>query len=102
MEMLLVQVLRKHGLPEPVLQYVIRDNGRFVARVDAALVEWKIAIEYESFQHHTGRSALIRDSARRNAQIALGWRPISVTWEDVRAGGHQVCADIWAAMRRVA
>jgi hypothetical protein len=102
MEMLLVQVLRRNGLPEPVLQYVISDNGRFVARVDAALVEWKIAIEYESFQYHTGRTALIRDSARRNAQIAIGWRPISVTWEDLRTGGRQVCADIRSAMRRAA
>ena len=102
MEMLLLQVLRRNGLPEPALQYVISDNGRFIARVDAALVEWKIAIEYESFQYHTGRSALIRDSARRNAQLAVGWRPISVTWHDLQTGGRQVCADIRAVMRRAA
>jgi len=101
MELRLLQALRSNGLPEPVTQYEIRHRWRFVARVDAAFVEWRIAIEYESFEHHTGRQALVRDSARRNAIVAAGWMPISVTWNDLRAGGTRVCASILAA-RRVA
>ena len=97
MELRLLQLLRRNGLPEPVTQYEIRVGGRFVARVDAAYVDWKIALEYESVAFHTGREALVRDSARRNQIVAVGWKPIAVTWADVVSGGHQVCAAITAA-----
>jgi hypothetical protein len=97
MELRLLQVLRRNGLPEPVTQYEIWHGGRFVARVDAAYVEWKIALEYESFAYHTGRGALVRDSARRNQIVAAQWKPIAVTWNDLVTGGHRVCADILAA-----
>ena len=97
MELRLLQVLRRNLLPEPVTQFEIWRDGRLVARVDAAFVEWRIALEYESFTHHTGKAALVRDSARRNEIVACGWKPISVTWEDLRTGGRQVCAAIRAA-----
>jgi hypothetical protein len=66
METMLVQVLRRHGFPEPFTQYKIRCAGRFVARVDAAYPEWRIAIEYDSYEYHAGRKAHDRDNARRN------------------------------------
>ncbi len=54
----------------------IRDrDGRLVARADFAYPDLKIAIEYDSYAHHVGKEALVRDSARRNAVVALGWLP---------------------------
>ena len=94
MEMLLLRVLRDQGLPEPRTQYVVRHRGRFVARVDAAYPEWRIALEYESFAFHTGKEALVRDSRRRNDLVAVDWLPISVTRPDLTTGGHLVCAQI--------
>jgi hypothetical protein len=102
MEMLMVQVLRANGLPEPVLQHEVRYQGRFVARVDAAFVESRIALDYESFEWHTGKAALVRNSARRNALIGADWKPIAVTWDDLRTGGHRVCAEIVRSMRSAA
>jgi hypothetical protein len=102
MEMKLLQVLRAHGLPEPVTQYEIRDRGRFVARVDAAYPDLRIALEYESLDWHTGKAALLRDSARRNALVALDWRPIAVTVEDLRSGGQAVCDQILRIRLRAA
>ncbi len=55
METKLKQLLRRNGLPKPVFQYEIWHNGRFVARVDAAYPEHRIAIEFDSYEHHTGR-----------------------------------------------
>lgn len=101
MEMKLLQVIRTHGLPEPVTQFEIRERGVLVARVDAAYPDLRIALEYESLDWHTGNAALIRDSARRNAIVALGWRPIAVTVEDLRSGGQVVCGQI-VRMRLVA
>jgi len=97
----LLQVLRANGLPPAIPQYKILDlEGRFVARVDAAIVEWKIALEYESIQEHTGKAALLRDNPRRRKVMRLGWKPLGVTIEDIREGGVQLCADILEVARQ--
>jgi predicted transcriptional regulator of viral defense system len=101
METWLLQVLRANGLPPAVPQYVIRDAaGRFVARVDAAIMEWRIALEYESIQEHTGKSALLRDNPRRRKIGRAGWTPLGVTIEDLKCGGTELCSDIRAIARR--
>jgi len=89
-----LQMLRRNGLPRPVTQHRILDGSRFVARVDFAYPEWKIAMEYESYQEHTGKLALDRDNPRRNALVALGWRPIGITPQDIRTGGLRVSNEI--------
>jgi hypothetical protein len=94
-ELLVLRLLARQGLPTPATQHEIRGHdGRLVARVDFAYPEHKIAIEYDSYEHHTGRLALVRDSARRNAVVALGWLPITATAEDVARGGDQLAADL--------
>jgi very-short-patch-repair endonuclease len=98
-ETLLLQVLRVNGLPRPVLQYAIFDGSTFVARVDAAYPAMKIAIEYDSYEHHTGRLALVRDSARRNRLVSLGWAPITATAVDLKNGGSVLAAAIRATAR---
>ena len=97
-ERLLLRLLRRHGFPKPTPQLEIRDgDGRLVARPDFAYPDLKIAIEYESYRHHVGKAALVRDTARRNAVVALGWAPIAATAEDLRTGGHQLASDLWRA-----
>jgi hypothetical protein len=94
-ERLLLRMLRRHGFPDPVAQFEIRDrDGRLVARPDFAYPDVKIAIEYDSFQEHVGKAALVRDSARRNALIARDWAPIVATAEDLRRGGNQLASDL--------
>jgi hypothetical protein len=100
METIVLQLLRRNGFPAPIPQYKIFDTqGRFVARVDFALVQWRIALEYESIQEHTGKSALLRDNPRRRKLIGLRWTPIGITIEDIKSGGAELCADIRAAVR---
>jgi hypothetical protein len=95
------RLLLRWGLPAPVMQYEVRDSGVLVARVDAAYPDWRIAVEYESYAHHVGRHALVRDNARRNRLVAVGWTYVAVTAEDLRSGGHAVAATIRAAARRL-
>lgn len=97
METLLLQVLRRKGFPEPITQYEIRRAGRFVARVDAAYPEWSIAIEYDSYKHHTGRKAIERDGDRRSRITGAGWVPVTATAADLRAGGPKLCDAIRGA-----
>ncbi len=100
-ETLLLQVLRKNGLPEPILQYeVFDDAGRFVARVDAAYPQWGALIEYDSIQEHSDEWALTRDSSRRNRLLALGHTTLTARHHDLRTGGGELCAAIRACRRR--
>ena len=96
----LLAVIRKHGLPPPVPQFAIVHNHRFVARVDFAYVDAKLAIEYESHEHHDGKLALERDSARRNQMLVIGWLPLCATHADLRSGGHRLCNEIRQALER--
>lgn len=100
METALIQCLRRNGWPEPVPQYEIRQGGAFVARVDAAYPEWRIAIEYQSDEHHSGRRASDRDNDRRLRIIAAGWFPVEATLPDVRNGGARLCAALRSARDR--
>lgn len=97
METRLVQVLRANGLPEPVPQHEIWNGTRFVARVDAAYPQWRIAIEYDSVEHHAGATAIRRDSARRNRIWSAGWYPLTATKDDIDDGGVVLYAAITVA-----
>jgi hypothetical protein len=100
METRLLQVLRRHGLPDAVLQYEVYDEaGRFVARADAALVEHRILIEYDSMQEHSDEWALVRDAQRRNRLVALGYHPLVARYHDVKSGGFELVAALRACMR---
>jgi hypothetical protein len=93
----LLQVLRRRGLPDPITQFEIRHDGRFVARVDAAYPDWGVVIEYESDAHHSGAMATRRDNGRRRDIIGAGYTPVPATYDDLRSGGHALVRAIRAA-----
>jgi hypothetical protein len=101
-EKIMLQIFRRNGLPDPVPQFVVRHDGRFIARVDAALPELRIAFEYESYQWHTSKNALDRDTARRRKLMAVNWWPIGVTSADLRSGGAVMCDQIFQIIRNAA
>jgi very-short-patch-repair endonuclease len=101
METLLLQTIRRADLPEPALQFEIFDaSGRFVARVDAALPEHRIVIEYDSIQEHSDEWALARDATRRNRLVALGYQVLSARHRDLKTGGNALAGAIRACIRR--
>jgi hypothetical protein len=70
------------GLPAPVAQFEVRAGGRFVARVDFAWPERRLALEYDGLWHaEPGQFA--RDRERLNRLTAAGWRVVFVTAADV-------------------
>ena len=83
-ESVLRVLLRSAGLA-PVPQYVVRDaEGRFVARVDLAFPELRVAVEYDGAWH--GRPGqLARDRRRLNALVAAGWTVVHLTAADMHA-----------------
>lgn len=68
----------------PVPQHEVRDGAdRFVARVDLAFVEARIAVEYEG-SWHWELGQLRRDRQRLDRLTATGWRVVHVTSQDLR------------------
>lgn len=88
------------GLPEPVLDHDILDrNGRFLARVDMAYPQWKIAIEYDG-RHHGEGEQWERDVDRLARLEAEGWLVIRVTRTLLFAHPETVAARVRAAIAR--
>jgi hypothetical protein len=84
------------GLPAPVAQYTVRADGRFVARVDFAYPEQRLAIEYDGAWHGE-RLQVTKDRARFNRLFAAGWRIVFVTAADMHRP-DEVAARLAAAL----
>jgi hypothetical protein len=76
-------VVVRSGLPAPVPQYRVFDGDGFVARVDLAYPELRIAIEYDGLWH-ADRRAFLDDRRRLNRLVAAGWVVLHVTVDDLR------------------
>jgi very-short-patch-repair endonuclease len=101
LEARLLRVIRRHRtLPEPVAQYEVREQGRFVARVDFAYPERKIAIEADGYRWHSDAARWRRDLSRRNELTRAGWLVLHFTWADVSSRPRDVAATILAAISR--
>jgi very-short-patch-repair endonuclease len=75
--------LRRRGLV-PAPQFVVRDGrGGFVARVDLAFPEQRVAVEYDG-AWHAEQGQFAKDRRRLNALLAAGWRVVHLTAADLR------------------
>lgn len=76
-------IIGRSALPDPVAQFHVVHDGRFVARVDFAWPELKVALEYDGLWHaEAGQFA--RDRQRLNALREAGWNVVFVTAADLR------------------
>lgn len=71
------------GVEGFVPQYVVRQDGRFVARLDLGDPVRLLALEYDG-RWHAAPEQLDRDRRRLNALGDLGWRVMFVTAPDLR------------------
>jgi hypothetical protein len=70
-------ILQRAGMP-PVAQYRVHDEDGFVARVDFAYPEVRVAVEYDGLWH-AERRAFLDDRRRLNRLNAAGWVVVHVT-----------------------
>jgi very-short-patch-repair endonuclease len=83
------------GLPRPVTQFVVRDRiGNFIARVDLAYPELRIAIEYDGEDH---RDRWADDIVRQNRIIGAGWTLMRYAKGDLFGRPDAVVAQVRAA-----
>ncbi len=89
---------RESGLPEPIPQYGIRDGRENLAVVDFAYPDVRLVIELDSYRWHSGKIRWKYDLARRNRLVALGWRVLHVTDDDVKHRPAELIRTIAAAL----
>jgi hypothetical protein len=92
-------LLHRSSLPPPVAQFVVRDGAGFVARVDFAWPDAKIAVEYEGAWHGDSPQQVAADRRRLNRLTAAGWTVIFVTAADLHRP-EQLVARLAAGLRR--
>lgn len=71
------------GLPRPLCNVDIVDNGEWLARADLAYLDEKIIIEYDGRVHEDEQQRR-RDALRRNLLQQRGWLVIVFTADDLR------------------
>ncbi|MDQ3954059.1 MAG: endonuclease domain-containing protein [Actinomycetota bacterium] len=94
------RALRLGRLPAPMRQHKIFSDEGFVARVDFAYPEAKLAVEAQSYKHHQGRKAWFRDMERDRALRALGWEVVYMTEEDLRDRRGETIEQIRGLLRK--
>lgn len=99
LEVRIDRVLRLLPLPPYARQHAIATrNGR--RQPDFAFVDYRLAIEGDSYRWHSGRAAWERDKRRDSDLRALGWEIIYVTSEDLRLRRNDFIRDLYAALSR--
>jgi very-short-patch-repair endonuclease len=97
-ELLVLTLLREHGLPEPTLHHKVFDGDRFVAEVDLAYPSRRIAIELDG-SVHLDAHVRERDLPRQNDLVLLGWTVLRFTWQRFVDRPDLVIAEILSALR---
>lgn len=97
-ELLILALLLEYGLPEPVLHHEVWDGDRFVAEVDLAYPDHKVAMECDGPDHlrHDVRE---RDLPRQNDLVLLGWRVLRFTPERYRRRPASIVAEVRHSLR---
>jgi very-short-patch-repair endonuclease len=84
----------------PVPQYDVADaSGRWLARVDLAFPEARLAIEYDGRAVHERPGVFARDRQRQNALLSAGWVVLRYTAEDLLSPAA-LTAEVAALLRR--
>jgi very-short-patch-repair endonuclease len=99
LERRMAELLRGAGLPVAVFHYAIcTREGVFLAEIDFAYPDVKLAIEVDGFGVHGTPRAMAKDFVRQNGLVPYGWRVLRFTWRQVTRQPEMVAAAIRAAL----
>ncbi|MDQ1634347.1 MAG: hypothetical protein QOJ32_1156 [Frankiaceae bacterium] len=72
------------GLPPPVTQYHLVIDGHFIGRADFAWPEFRLIVEIDGYEFHSGPAVFQSDRTRGNDLLAADWDVLHFTTEDIR------------------
>jgi hypothetical protein len=91
----LLATLTAAGLPVPVLGHRVR-IGRRTYKLDLAWPELRIALEFDSWEHHRTFTAFHHDRQRNRRIEATGWHVLPVT---SKTDLDELIAELWSLIR---
>jgi very-short-patch-repair endonuclease len=86
-----LDLMRRHGLPRPLVNATVRAGGR-VYEVDFLFQEHRLIVEADGERYHGTALARRADAARQAALEAAGYRVVRLTWQQVTREGAQTAA----------
>lgn len=94
LEVVILRVLRAHGVPAPELQFAVEVDGE-TFRLDMAYPRHLLFLEGDGFGVHGRRRAFEDDRWRQNLLVVHGWWPLRITWRQAHQQPRQ-CAEFVA------
>jgi hypothetical protein len=83
--------LKEWGFPPAQRQVVVYGkDGRFLAKADLGIVEWKVLLEYDSDEHHGPRFWIADDERLDRIEEETGWRVVPVDRFDLRPSNNNL------------
>jgi predicted transcriptional regulator of viral defense system len=98
LELRMLTVLRRAGLPTPEVQHVITFSDGSSARFDFAWPELLVALEVDHSFWHSGSLESSKDKGRDRKAAGLGWITLRVTDDDMRSDVHGAIREIAAVI----
>jgi hypothetical protein len=89
------------GLAPPAVQYEVYDaDGRFLARVDLAWPERRVAVEYDGVWHVGSAGQIHADRRRLSTLAGSGWTVLYATSARLREDFAGLATEVRSALRR--
>ncbi|MYG77411.1 MAG: type IV toxin-antitoxin system AbiEi family antitoxin domain-containing protein [Acidimicrobiaceae bacterium] len=96
---MVADLLVESGLGQPRFEYPVHAfGGDFIAQVDLAYPDRRLAIELDSVRWHHNLRSFSHDRQRRNRLLLAGWDVLNFTWDDYSRRPNQLCAAVAAAL----
>jgi hypothetical protein len=77
-------IIHDGGLPPPVSQYHLVIDGHFIGRADFAWPQFRLIVEIDGYEFHSGPAVFQTDRTRGNDLLAAEWDVLHFTTEDIR------------------
>jgi hypothetical protein len=99
LERLVIRALAEHGVPAPVRQHRVATK-HFVAYLDLAWPEHRLALECDSTAFHMSVEQFHRDRERQNQLVLLGWTVLRYTYRDASQRPGWLAAQVLGVLTR--
>ena len=100
LEARMASLLHNAGLPEATPEYTVTDeHGGFIAVVDFAYPDRRLAIEVDGYEFHSTPKAVDHGNARDRLLAAARWAVLHVSWNEVERHGEHVADQIREVLR---
>lgn len=97
----MASLLRNADLPSAIPEHVVRDeHDGFVAIVDFAYPDARLAIEVDGYEEHAALRAFTSGHQRDRLLLDAGWEALHFTWDEVDGHPETVATEIWRHLHR--